>query len=81
MDSLTLAKILIKSCLQLDEQVNSFDESTELLGALPEVNSLTIMTMVTSIEEQLDVEISDTELSGEIFETLGSLAQFIESKM
>lgn len=81
MDSVSLAKELIKSCLQLGEQVDLFDESTPLLGELPEMNSLTIMTMVNAIEEELDAEISDTELSAEIFETLGSLAQFIETKM
>jgi acyl carrier protein len=81
MDALAFAKDIVKSCLQLDEQVDSFDESTELLGAIPEVNSLTIVNMVTSIEEQLGVEIGDEELSAEVFETMGSFAQFIESKM
>lgn len=81
MEPLNLAKDLIKSCLQQGDNVNGFTKDTKLLGAFPELNSLTIMTMITALEEQLDCEIADEELSAEIFETVGTLAQFIEKKM
>lgn len=81
MDSLRLAKDLIKSCLQQGDNVNEFTRDTQLMGAFPELNSLTIMTMVTSLEEELDCEIADEELSADIFETVGTLAQFIETKL
>lgn len=81
MDSLSLAKDLIKSCLQQGDNVNEFTRDTQLLGAFPELNSLTIMTMITALEEELDCEIADEELSAEIFETVGTLAQFIETKL
>jgi acyl carrier protein len=81
MNSLNIAKGIVKSCLQLGERVNQFDEHTQLMGALPEFNSLTITTMVAEIETELDCTIEDYELSAEIFETLGSLAAFIDSKM
>lgn len=81
MDSLRLAKDLIKSCLQQGDNVNEFTRDTQLMGAFPELNSLTIMTMITALEEELDCEIADEELSADIFETVGTLAQFIETKL
>lgn len=81
MEPLKLAKDLIKSCLQQGDNVNDFTMDTKLLGAFPELNSLTIMTMITALEEQLDCAIADEELSAEIFETVGTLAQFIEKKI
>ena len=50
-------------------------------GGFPEFNSLTITTLVTEIEEVVDCEIADEELSGEIFATVGSLADFVHLKM
>jgi len=52
-----------------------------LLGNFPEFNSLTIATLMLQIEEKIDCEIALDELSVEIFETVGSLADFIETKM
>ena len=80
MDFLSLARQIVKSSLQLGDESNTFDESTQLLGGLPEFNSLTITNIIAEIEVQLDCEVDDGELTAELFETLGSLANFIASK-
>lgn len=80
MDSLEIAQDIVRVCLQLDVSF-ALDRHTQLLGAFPEFNSLTITSIVASIEEQLDCEIKDTEIGGEYFENIGTLADFIESKM
>ena len=80
MDYLPLARQIVKSSLQLGDEANNFDANTQLLGGLPEFNSLTITNIITEIEVQLDCEVDDGELSAEVFETLGSLADFIASK-
>ena len=72
---------IVRDCLQLGAAADEFDKDTYLLGALPEFNSLSIVSIIAGIEEQLDCEISDDEITGEIFETIGSLADFIESKV
>jgi acyl carrier protein len=38
---------------------------------------LTIAAVVASIEDEFDCEIDDEELTAEIFETMGSLSDFI----
>jgi acyl carrier protein len=80
-DALTLAQKLVASCLQLGDQAGQLDGNTQLLGGFPEFNSLTITAIVSSIEDELDCDVDDEEISGEIFETLGTLASFIDGKM
>jgi acyl carrier protein len=40
-----------------------------------------VVTVVTSLEQQFDIQIEDDEITAEIFETLGSLTRFIEQKL
>lgn len=80
MESLELAKNIVRKSLQLGEKADSMGRDTQLLGGFPEFNSLTITAIITSIEEELDCDIDDAEISAEIFETIGSLADFIEDR-
>lgn len=80
MDALDMTRSIIRSCLQLGDDV-SLDPDTYLMGNFAEFNSLTITTMIAEIEEQADTEIDDDEISAEIFETVGSLAEFVEEKL
>ncbi len=81
MDSLTLAKDILRINLQLGEQADSLVRDSPLMGSIPEFNSLTVVGIVTGIEEQTGCAISDKEITAKIFETVGTLADFIESKI
>ena len=80
MTALDLTRKIIRSCLQLEESVQ-LSEDTYLMGGFPEFNSLTITTLIVEIEDNLGCEVADDEISGEIFETVGSLAAFVQQKM
>lgn len=80
MDSLELTQKLIRKCLQLKAS-EPLTRETPLMGGFPEFNSLTIATLIVEIEEAVDCEIDDDEITGEIFETVGSLADYVETKM
>lgn len=80
MTAFDLCRKLIRACLQLNE-ATPLSRETPLLGGFAEFNSLTITTLIAEIEEALDCEIADEELSGDLFETIGSLTDFIDSKM
>lgn len=73
-------KTLLKETLQLDE-VDSWDEDTEILGSIPEFDSMAIVTILTMVEENYGIMIEDDEVSAEVFETLGSLVNFISEKV
>ena len=42
---------------------------------------MAVVTVLTMVEEQFDVEISDDDVDAETFATVASLADFVESKI
>ncbi len=81
MDTLQLARDVLRANLQLGDKADSLERGTPLMGSFPEFNSLTVVGIVTAIEEQTGCSVSDTEITAELFETVGTLADFIESKL
>lgn len=71
--------VLVKT-LGIEDRADSLDATSELFGALPELDSLAVLELVTNLEERFDISVDDEEFSGEIFETLGSLTRFVEDK-
>ena len=55
--------------------------STRVLGAIPEMDSMSVVTILISIEEQFGIVVHDDEVDATIFETVGSLAGFVRSKL
>ena len=45
---------------------------------MPELDSLAVVELATSLEEQFGFEIDDSDFTGEVFETVGTLAEFVE---
>ena len=78
MESLDLAKKVIAVNLQLE--LDELSEDTEILGNFPQFNSLTIVGIIGSIEDELDCVIDDEDITTDIFATVGELAEFIESR-
>ncbi len=59
----------------------NFDDQTALLGAIPEFDSSSIMSILTMLEDQFDVIFADDELSAELFSSVGSLRRFVDEKL
>lgn len=72
---------LLDDSLSLNGQSASFDRDTPLLGALPELDSMAVATLLTAMEETFGIAIGDDEIDGSVFATVGSLADFIEQKL
>ena len=72
-------QILI-STLQLGDRGARLDLSSPLLGSIPELDSMAVVTILTHFEEQFGIEIHDDEVSAEIFETFGTLVEFVSTK-
>lgn len=56
-------------------------DSTQLLGAIPELDSMAVLGILTQIQDDFGCQIEDDEVSGEIFETFGDLKRFVEAKI
>ncbi len=72
---------ILGDVLQIDSGSRELTESTPLLGNLPELDSMAVVSLITSIEEFYGFEIDDEEINAEVFETVGSLAEFIKGKI
>ena len=75
-------RAVIQDILGLDaDQVGAFTADTELFGALPELDSMAVASLLTELEDRLDIMIEDDEIDGELFETFGNLVAFAEMKV
>lgn len=80
MDYVKAVKRILGIALQLGDKTQSFDEKTRLLGGIPEFDSMAVVNVITTIEEELGVAVEYDEISADTFETVGSLARFLAEK-
>jgi acyl carrier protein len=73
-------KAVVVSTLGIEDRADTLSASTPLLGGLPELDSMAVVELVAALEARFGFEVSDDEITGEVFETLGSLAGFVEAK-
>jgi acyl carrier protein len=72
-------KALVAETLGIANRLGSLDASTGLLGVLPELDSLAVAELVTAIEDRFGFEIDDADVTTDMFETIGTLAAFVEA--
>lgn len=74
-------KSILGAVFQSDSLVASLDESSALLGAIPEFDSMAVVAIITALEENYGFSVDDDEIDAEVFETVGSLVRFVERKL
>ena len=74
-------KSAVVNTLGIEDRADTLTPATPLLGGLPELDSMAVVELVAVLEERFGVTFEDDEITGETFETLGSLAAFIEGKV
>jgi acyl carrier protein len=52
-----------------------------LLGAIPELDSMAVVAVITTLEEHFGFVVADDEIDGSAFATVGSLVEFVKSKL
>jgi acyl carrier protein len=67
--------------LSLNGRAASFTRETHLLGAIPELDSMAVVALITSLEERFGIVVEDDDIDGSTFATVGSLADFVASKL
>ena len=72
---------ILDEVLNLNGRSAEFSESTALLGAIPELDSMAVIALISNLEESFSFTVDDDEIDGATFATLGSLINFVESKI
>lgn len=72
---------VLDEVLSLKGRASSFSLDTPLLGALPELDSMAVIALITTIEERFDFTVEDDEIDGSAFASLATLIDFVQSKL
>ena len=71
---------ILDEVLSLGGRSAAFTRDTHLVGALPEFDSMAVVSLITALEQQLGIVIDDDDLDGQTFATVGALADFVSAK-
>jgi acyl carrier protein len=72
---------ILDDVLSLDGRSRSFTRETALLGAVPELDSMAVVALITSMEERFGFIVEDDEIDGSAFATVGTLSDFAQGKL
>ncbi|MFC5477616.1 acyl carrier protein [Massilia suwonensis] len=73
-------KTLLIDVLNLGPAGQSLDADSPLLGSLPELDSMAVVTLIGALEEHFGIMVDDDDISASTFATLGSLAAFVAER-
>jgi acyl carrier protein len=74
-------KAVVVTTLSIKDRADDLVPESELLGNLPELDSLAVVELLVALQDRFGIEIEDNEVIGDIFETLGQLTAFIQEKV
>ncbi len=74
-------KKLLAQTLQLGSRADALKADSALLGAIPELDSMAVVSILTAMEDHFGIIVEDDEISADTFETLGTLVAFVDSKL
>ena len=71
--------IVVKT-IGIESRAESLAPESSLAG-LPEFDSMAVLDVMLALEEHFGITIEDDEVTGDLFETLGTLAAFVERRL
>lgn len=81
MNTIDALKRILRDSLQLGARADALTASSGLLGSIAEFDSMAVVAVLTMIEDQFGITFDDDEVSAEMFETLGTLAEAVNRKV
>jgi acyl carrier protein len=74
-------KAVVVLTLDIEDQADDLGPETGLYGHLPGLDSLTVVKLIVALQKRFGIDIKIDEIAGDIFDTLGRLAAFVEFKV
>ena len=72
---------ILDEVLSLKGRSSSFTLETALLGAIPELDSMAVVSLITTLEDRFGFAVDDDEIDGSVFASVGTLVGFVQQKM
>ena len=74
-------KAVLVDVLNLGDAGAALVPDSPLLGALPELDSMAVVSVIAALEERFGIMVDDDDISASTFATLGSLSAFVNAKL
>lgn len=81
MDILNDVKNILDEVLSLDGRASAFTRESHLLGAIPELDSMAVVSLITALEERFGITVDDDDIGGDTFATVGALTDFVAERV
>lgn len=81
MDVVREVKRVLDEVLSLGGQAVRFTRETHLLGSVPQLDSMAVVTLIATLEERFGIVVDDEDIDGDTFATVGALADFVSDKI
>ena len=72
---------ILDEVLSLKGRSAGFALDTPLLGAIPELDSMAVVALITTMEERFGFIIDDDEIDGTSFASVATLVDFVQGKL
>jgi acyl carrier protein len=72
---------VLDEVLSLNGRSSAFTRDTPLLGAIPELDSMAVVSLIAGLENHFGLVVDDDDIDGATFATVGSLADFVSDKL
>ena len=72
---------VLDEVLSLNGRALAYNRDTHLLGAVPELDSMAVVSLITTLEERFGITVEDDDIDGETFASVGSLVDFMNHKL
>ena len=72
---------VLDDVLSLKGRSASFRDDTDLIGSVPELDSMAVASVLASLEERFGITVDDDEIDASTFATVGSLVAYVQGKL
>lgn len=72
---------ILDEVLSLNGRSAEFSRDTPLLGAIPELDSMAVVSLITALEDRLGIEVDDDDIDASVFASVGTLTDFATERL
>jgi acyl carrier protein len=72
-------KAAVIETLGIEDRADTVDAMTPL-ASMPELDSMAVLELVVELERRFDITVEDDDVTAEVFDTVASLAAFVNAK-
>ena len=72
---------ILDDAMSLSGRAMQLADTDPLLGSVPELDSMAVVTVIGMLEDRFGLSVEDDEIDGQTFATVGSLVKYVSDKI